>query len=82
MFSLVPNPLHVSLWNSKVLPMGYAGGGMVEPEHVNVPADILPKDDPDHVFARLMPGELVVPVKHVKLVASFLKKKGIMLPNM
>lgn len=55
---------------------------MVEPEHVNVPADILPKDDPDHVFARLMPGELVVPVKHVKLVASFLKKKGIMLPNM
>jgi hypothetical protein len=74
----VPNPPHVSLWGMPV----FVNGGMVEPSHMNIPSGILPPDDPDRVLTRLMPGELVVPVKHVKLVASFLKKNGINLKGM
>jgi hypothetical protein len=77
-----PNVPHVSMWNHKIAPIGYANGGMVDESHVNIPDGVLPKDDPDKVFARLMPGELIIPVKHVPLVSKMLKKKGIKLPNM
>lgn len=98
MFSLSPMVPHVSMWNSsyklrpadsavrvqsdKILPMGYANGGMVDESHVNIPDGVLPKNDPDRVFARLMPGELVIPKKHVPYVAKMLKKKGIKLNGM
>lgn len=73
---------HVTMWSDKVVPMGYSNGGMVDESHVNIPDGVLPKNDPDKVFARLMPGELIVPVKHVPYVTKMLKKKGIRLPNM
>lgn len=60
----------------------FADGGMVDESHVNIPNGILKKDDPDRVLVRLMPGELVVPKKHVSLVSGFLKKNGIKLSGM
>lgn len=77
-----PNVPHVTMWSQKILPYGYANGGIVDKSHENIPDGVLKKDDPDKVFARLQAGELIVPVKHVPLVSSFLKKKRIFLPNM
>jgi len=74
----VPNVPHVSMWGMP----NFASGGMVEEEHVNIPNGILKKDDPDRVLVRLMPGELVIPKKHVGRVADMLRKKGIILPGM
>ena len=36
----------------------------------------------DTVPAVLTPGEVVIPLSHVKLVSDFLKKKHIKLPNL
>jgi hypothetical protein len=60
----------------------FNNGGMVDESHVNIPDGILKKDDPDRVLVRLMPGELVIPKKHVSMVASMLKSKGIKLRGM
>jgi hypothetical protein len=57
-------------------------GGMVDASNVNVPVRALAPNDPDRVLVRLMPGELVVPKKHVGQVAKFLKSKKINLPGM
>ena len=81
-YGFSPMVPHVSMWSDKILPMGYANGGMVDESHVNIPDGVLPKNDPDKVFARLMPGELVIPKKHVPYVAKMLKKKGIKLNGM
>lgn len=77
-YGFVPNPPHVSLWGMPV----FVDGGRVAQSHVNIPDGILPPDDPDRVLTRLMPGELVVPVKHVPYVSKMLKKKGIYLSGM
>ena len=77
-FSILPPTEHVTLMSSK----GYAYGGRVMPSDINIPDGVLPDDDPDKVLARLMPGELVIPLKHVKSVVSFLKSKNIKLPRM
>jgi len=81
-YSFVPNVPHITMWNDKIAPIGYNNGGMVDESHINIPDVILPKGDPDKVFARLMPGELIIPVKHVPYVSQMLKNKGIKLPNM
>ena len=78
MKSLIPTIPHVTMWG---LPQ-FDNGGMVAESHVNIPNGILKKDDPDRVLVRLMPGELVVPKKHVSLVSQFLKKNGIKLSGM
>lgn len=78
MYSLVPNIPHVSMWG---MPQ-FRDGGMVDESHVNIPDGILKKDDPDRVLVRLMPGELVIPQKHVSRVSAMLKAKGIILPGM
>lgn len=57
-------------------------GGEVLPLHQNIPKEMLKQNDPDRVSARLQVGEIVIPKKHSSLVSSFLKKKGIRLPNM
>ena len=80
-FSLSPMVPHVSMWSDKIAPIGYNNGGIVEKSHINIPDGILPKGDPDKVFARLAPNELIVPVKHVKKVVKFLKSQGIRLPG-
>lgn len=81
-YGFAPDIPHVSMWNQKVLPYGFQSGGLVNESHQNIPDGVLSKDDNDTVFARLMPGELVIPVKHVRTVSQFLKKKGIKLPHM
>lgn len=73
---------HVTMWSDKVVPYGFANGGMVEEEHVNIPDGVLKKNDPDKVLVRLMPGELIIPVKHVAKVGKFLRKSGIKLPGL
>lgn len=41
-----------------------------------------PKDYGDVVPAILEPNELVIPVEHAPMVAKYLKKMGVSLPNM
>ncbi len=78
LFSLAPPTEHVTLMTPKAM----AYGGMVKEKDVNIPSRVLAEDDPDRVLTRLMPGELVVPTKHVKKVVRFLKSKKIILPGM
>ena len=66
----------------KIKPTNFKKGGMVKPKHKNIPASALPKGDVDTAFARLQVGEIVIPKKHTKKVAKFLKEEGIKLPNM
>jgi len=62
-------------------PYSFREGGMVSLSQATL-RDRLPPDDVDTVPARLQPGELVIPVKHVGTVMSFLKGKNINLPGM
>jgi hypothetical protein len=62
-------------------PKAMANGGMVKEEDVNIPAGVLPDDDPDKVLVRLQPNELIIPLPHVKKVVKFLKSQGIRLPR-
>ena len=78
MGGFAPNIPHVSMWGMP----NFANGGMVQEDHVNIPDGILKKDDPDRVLVRLMPGELVIPKKHVSLVRELLRSKKIKLPGM
>ena len=77
-----PNIPHVTMWSDKVVPYGYANGGMVRESHENIPTEALEHGDPDKVFARLQAGEMIIPKKHVSVVSRFLRKKGIILPGM
>jgi hypothetical protein len=78
-FNILPPTEHVTLMK----PRGYAGGGKVLEDHVNIPPRVLARDDdPDRVLARLQPGELIIPLPHVKRVTKFLKSQGIKLPRM
>jgi hypothetical protein len=78
-FNILPSTEHITLMKPKAMKYG----GMVLPEDMNIPMGVLPdENDPDRVLTRLMPGELVVPIKHTKKVVKFLKKEGIRLPRM
>lgn len=77
-FSVLPRTEHITL----LKPRAMVNGGMVSARDVNIPIRALAEDDPDRVLVRLMPGELVVPVKHVPIVRSFLKRRKITLPRM
>lgn len=63
-------------------PRAMANGGMVARSDINIPERVLAPEDPDRVLVRLQPGEMVIPLPHVKKVGSFLRKKGIVLPGM
>lgn len=65
-----------------IKPTNFKKGGMVKPKHQNIPKGKLPKGDVDTAYARLQVGEVVIPKKHSKKVAKFLKEEGIKLPNM
>tara|TARA_R110000868_G_scaffold409357_1_gene694687 strand:+ start:607 stop:861 length:255 start_codon:yes stop_codon:yes gene_type:complete len=78
MFSLVPATEHITLMKPKAM----AYGGMVLPSDINIPDGVVAEDDPDRVLTRLMPGELVIPLPHVKRVRKFLKSQNIKLPRM
>jgi hypothetical protein len=63
-------------------PYRFVGGGVVSPAQATIPKEMLPHGDVDTVPARLQPGELVIPLKHVDMVKSYLMSKKIYLPNM
>jgi hypothetical protein len=77
LYGFVPPTKHISLMQ----PYRFKEGGLVSPSQATL-RDRLPPDDVDTVPARLQPGELVIPLKHVGTVMSFLKSKKINLPNM
>jgi hypothetical protein len=66
----------------KIKPHNFTKGGKVKTNHKNIPKKLLKKGDPDQVLARLMPNELVIPVRHVKKVEKFLKSNHIKLRGM
>ena len=78
LFSLAPSTEHITLLQPKAM----AYGGMVSPADVNIPNGVVAEDDPDRVLTRLMPGELVIPLPHVRRVTQFLKRQKIKLPGM
>ena len=63
-------------------PHNFTAGGKVKVKHKNIPAHRLKAGDPDRVLARLMPGEIVIPVKHASKVKKFLVQSKIKLPGM
>lgn len=65
-----------------IVPHTFLGGGKVKASQKNIPAKMLKPRDPDRVLARLMPGELVIPLKHVGKVKAYLKKEKIKLPGL
>jgi hypothetical protein len=65
-----------------IRPTNFKQGGMVKPKHKNIPSKMLPKGDVDTAYARLQVGEIVIPKKHTKKVAKFLKDNKIKLPGM
>ena len=65
-----------------VKPRSFVAGGKVKASHKNIPAVALKPKDPDRVLARLMPGEIVIPVKHTKKIKAYLKKEKIKLPGL
>jgi hypothetical protein len=60
----------------------FVKGGKVKRKMINIPGNLLKPKDKDRVLIRVMPGELVLPLKHVKKVEHFLKSKKIKLPGM
>ena len=65
-----------------IQPKVYVAGGKVKTAHRNIPATALAAGDQDRVLARLMPGEIVIPVKHASKVKKMLKAAKIKLPGM
>ncbi len=65
-----------------IAPRSFVKGGSVKAKHKNIPVHALKPKDPDQVLARLMPGEIVIPVKHTKKVKAFLKTAKIKLPGL
>lgn len=63
-----------------IVPKEYRKGGKVGKR--NIPAKALKKGDVDTVYARLQPGEIVIPVKHTSAVRKMLVKAGIKLPGL
>lgn len=62
--------------------VAFVSGGAVLKRHENLPKRYLKTSKQDTVLARLMPGEIVIPVKHAKRVRKLLKEANITLPNM
>ena len=77
-FSILPPTQHITLMKPKAM----AYGGRVMRDDINIPTGMLAEDDPDRVLTRLMPGELVIPLPHVKKVVKFLKSQKIILPRL
>lgn len=66
----------------KIIAKNFLKGGRVKAAHRNIPAQALRPRDPDQVLARLMPGEIVIPVKHTRKIKAFLRKEKIKLPGL
>ena len=65
-----------------IKPHPFEKGGFVKPSMENIPLSMVPPHDKDTVYARLMPNEIVIPVKHANTVKKFLKKENIKLPGL
>ena len=60
-------------------PINFVQGGSVLKSHQNLRKT--KQTGNDVVYARLMPGEIVIPVKHTKKVKEYLRKEHIKLPT-
>jgi hypothetical protein len=78
MYGFVPPTRHISLMG---VPQAFANGGIVSAGQAFIPKEFLPRGDVDTVPARLEPGEMVIPRKHVPIVKRFLVENKIYLPN-
>lgn len=65
-----------------LLPRDFQDGGSVLHRDMNIPKSLLLKGDVDTVLARVQPGEIVIPKRHTRKVAAFLRKEKIKLPNL
>ena len=65
-------------FNKKFRTRYYYEGGKILP-HIKMNKKHLSADS---VRAILQPGEIVIPVKHAKKVATLLRTNGVKLPNM
>ena len=70
------------LHNLHIRPHYFYDGGMVKHHHINIPKEYLKKGDDDRVLARLMEGEIVIPLPYVKKAEQWLKKEHIKLPGL
>jgi hypothetical protein len=62
--------------------INFVKGGKVKKKHSSIPKKYIKVSKNDTVLARLMPNELVIPIKFVHKVEQFLKKENIILPGM
>lgn len=68
--------------SGKIKPKTFYSGAKLKAKDKNIPSDLVKKQDPDRILIRAAPGELIIPVKHVKKVEQFLKTKKIKLRGM
>jgi hypothetical protein len=64
------------VFNTK--PRNYVKGGFVQPGQGMTYRQL----HKDSISAILKPNEIVIPVKHTKIIKKFLKSKNIKLPNL
>ena len=55
---------------------------MVKKHQINIPREYLKKGDDDRVLARLMEGEIVIPLPYVKKAKQLLNEEKIKLPGL
>ena len=68
--------------NLHIRPHLFYIGGMVKNHQINIPREYLKKGDDDRVLARLMEGEIVIPLPYVKKAKQWLKEEKIKLPGL
>ena len=62
-------------------PLSFVQGGPVHRHDQNLDPRYLRVNKQDTVLARLMPGEIVIPVRHAGVVKRFLRQQHIHLPH-
>lgn len=60
----------------------FTNGGLVKRKHATIPKKLLTVSKVDNTLARLQVGEIVIPLKHTKMIKKFLKNKKIKLPGL
>jgi hypothetical protein len=66
----------------RIKSINFINGGFVKKKHSTIPKNMIKVSKKDSVLVRVMPGEIVIPLKHTKKIKQFLKKKNIKLPGL